>query len=58
MSNEKYQYPCGIVDDYPKWMCEVSCCVVGCKDCEYYNGTEYYVKDFKTGLSVWAKHEN
>lgn len=57
MNNEKYQYPCGTPDDGPQWTCEVACYVVGCKDCKNYNGTEYYVKDFKKGLSIWAKHE-
>ena len=57
MSNKKYQYPCGEFDDDPKWKCEVGCYCVGCKDCKNYDGTEYYIRNDKKAISIWAKHE-
>ena len=58
MSNKKYLYPCGEFDDDPKWKCEVGCYCVGCKDCKNYDGTEYYVKNVKKAMSIWAKNMN
>lgn len=47
MNDEKYQCPCGELYDEPKWVCEVGCYCVGCKNCKNYNGTEYYVQNAK-----------
>ena len=57
MNDEKYQCPCGELYDEPKWVCEVGCYCVGCKNCKNYNGTEYYVQNANKAISIWTKHE-
>jgi hypothetical protein len=58
MDNQKYQFPCGVLDDdVITWKSEIACYMVGCKDCRFFNGNEYYVRNFQKGVSMWAKHE-
>ena len=52
--------PCGIADDGPAedfWKNEISCTVVGCKNCKNFNGTIYYEANAAKAVSLWAQHE-
>lgn len=54
------RYPCGAAYEEPEanqLKCEIACQLVGCKNCKNYNGTDYYTRDIKRGVSMWAKHE-
>ena len=56
---EKYRFPCGVVDEEGSepWVCEISCTIVGCKNCKNFNGTEFYERNVKKGIASWAKRQ-
>lgn len=54
------RYPCGAAyeeAEADQWKCEICCQLIGCKGCKNFNGIEYYIRNVKKGVSMWAKHE-
>lgn len=54
------RFKCGHDDGLPAsedWKNDIACQVCGCRQCQNFNGTEYFQKDIPKGISMWAKHE-
>ena len=53
-------YKCGFDDGLPAeedWKINISCQMVGCKNCKNFNGTVYFEANIKKGLAIWARKE-
>lgn len=57
--SENYRFPCGVVDQEgdEAWQCEISCILVGCKNCKHFDGTEYYERNVSKGIGMWARKQ-
>lgn len=53
-------YKCGFDDgetESEDWKAEISCNLVGCKNCQHFKGEVYVKQNIKKGLAMWAKKE-
>lgn len=53
-------YKCGFDDGEPEhedWKAEISCNLVGCKNCQHFKGEVHFHQNVKKGLAMWAKKE-
>ena len=53
-------YKCGFDDGLPAeedWKNNISCQMVGCKNCKHFNGTVYFEANIKKGIAMWARKE-
>ena len=52
-----FVHPCGakITEPGEAWKDEVACYMIGCRDCQHFDGTEHFKKDLRKALALWAK---
>jgi len=58
MGND-YVHPCGaeLTEPGEAWKDEVACYMIGCRDCKYFNGTEYFKLNLGKAMAMWAKKQ-
>ena len=56
----RQEYQCGAPSDCgpgEEYKIEISCILVGCRNCKNFNGTEYHEADIREAMRMFAKHE-